>query len=177
MHARVLLYCVACEHPPAKGGHELFNRKIKFTDKTTIDDSVARLVHTSTQACTVHPNAMRTSISPAPQHGVSSDVFCRCLPPFHRVWCQPDGFEVAGSFLLRTLVRPSLNIDLALRIPSECLGARDSLNHRYFDKRALYAGHLARAFGAQGSTLATMVDNVEVSCAGRRGEALDAATL
>eukprot|EP00752_Nemacystus_decipiens_P010134 g9031.t1 len=76
---------------------------------------------------------------------------------------EADGFDVAGSFLLRALTKPSLNVDLALCMPSECLVARDSLNHRYLDKRALYAGHLAAtAMDAKGS-LGKLVDKVELS--------------
>lgn len=75
---------------------------------------------------------------------------------------QTDGFDVAGSFLLRSLAKPSLNVDLALRMPSECLVSRDSLNHRYLDKRALYAGHLTTtAMDAEGP-LGKLVDKVEV---------------
>lgn len=75
---------------------------------------------------------------------------------------QADGFDVAGSFLLRSLAKPSLNVDLALRMPSECIVSRDSLNHRYLDKRALYAGHLAKAAMDAGGSLGKLVDKVEV---------------
>ena len=75
---------------------------------------------------------------------------------------QEDGFDVAGSFLLRSLVKPSLNVDLALRIPLECVVPRDALNYRYLDKRALYAGHLAAAAMDPDSALGKMVDKVEV---------------
>eukprot|EP00904_Undaria_pinnatifida_P007744 jgi/Undpi1/409/HiC_scaffold_1.g00405.m1 len=76
---------------------------------------------------------------------------------------EEGGFDVAGSFLLRSLAKPSLNVDLALRIPSECIVPRDSLNYRYLDKRALYAGHLAAAAMQPDSALAKMVDKVELS--------------
>lgn len=60
------------------------------------------------------------------------------------------------------MAKPSLNVDLALRMPSECLVSRDSLNHRYLDKRALFAGHLAAtAMDSEGS-LGKLVDKVEV---------------
>lgn len=75
---------------------------------------------------------------------------------------QADGFDVAGSFLLRSLAKPSLNVDLALRIPSECLVSRDSLNHRYLDKRALYAGHLATIAMDSEGPFGKLVDKVEV---------------
>lgn len=75
---------------------------------------------------------------------------------------QADGFDVAGSFLLRSLAKPSLNVDLALRMPSECIVSRDSLNHRYLDKRALYAGHLAKAAMDSAGSLGKLVDKVEV---------------
>lgn len=70
---------------------------------------------------------------------------------------------MAGSFLLRSLAKPSLNVDLALRMPSECLVPRDSLNHRYLDKRALYAGQLATAAMNAEGRLGKLVDKVEVS--------------
>lgn len=67
--------------------------------------------------------------------------------------------------MLRTLAKPSLNIDLALRIPPECLVPRDALNHRYLDKRALYAGHLAKAaLDKERGEVGKLVDKVEVSC-------------
>lgn len=69
---------------------------------------------------------------------------------------------MAGSFLLRALAKPSLNVDLALQIPSGCLVPRDSLNHRYLDKRALYAGHLAAAAMDAKGPLGKLVDKVEV---------------
>ncbi|CAM9137865.1 unnamed protein product, partial [Hapterophycus canaliculatus] len=67
---------------------------------------------------------------------------------------------VAGSFLLRSLAKPSLNIDLALRIPSECIVSRDSLNHRYLDKRALYAGYIAKAAMDNEGPLGKLVDKL-----------------
>eukprot|EP00903_Cladosiphon_okamuranus_P015535 g14342.t1 len=76
---------------------------------------------------------------------------------------EADGFAVAGSFLLRALAKPSLNVDLALRMPSECLVSRDSLNHRYLDKRALYAAHLAATAMDTERSLGKLVDKVELS--------------
>lgn len=75
---------------------------------------------------------------------------------------QTDGFDIVGSFLLRALSKPSLNVDLYLRIPSSSLVPRDSLNHRYLDKRALYAGHLAAAAMDKKRRLGTLVGKVEV---------------
>ncbi|CAB1097889.1 unnamed protein product [Ectocarpus sp. CCAP 1310/34] len=76
---------------------------------------------------------------------------------------EANGFDVAGSFLLRSLAKPSLNVDLALRMPSECIVSRDSLNHRYLDKRALYAGHLAKTAMDAAGALGKLVDKVELS--------------
>lgn len=74
-----------------------------------------------------------------------------------------------GSFLLRSLARPSLNIDLSLRMPAKCIVPRDSLNHRYLDKRALYTGHLARAALDREGSVGKLVDKVEVVCIDRPG--------
>ena len=53
-------------------------------------------------------------------------------------------------------------MDLSLRMPSSCLVPRDALNHRYLDKRALYAGHLAAAAMDKEGRLGKLVDKVEV---------------
>ncbi len=47
-------------------------------------------------------------------------------------------------------------------MPSECLVSRDSLNHRYLDKRALYAGHLAATAMDPEGPLGKLVHKVEV---------------
>lgn len=89
---------------------------------------------------------------PAPPAGLETPLETR----------QADGFDLAGSYLLQALVRPSLNIDLALRIPDECLTARDSLNHRYLDKRALYVGHLVKEALDKSGRIGRLVDKAEV---------------
>lgn len=44
-----------------------------------------------------------------------------------------------GSFAdSKGVVKPMLNVDIAIRIPDSALLATDSLNYRYFDKRALF---------------------------------------
>ena len=47
------------------------------------------------------------------------------------MWCAPDRVEVVGSYILRTLARPALNIDLAVQIPAACVHEKDFLDHRY----------------------------------------------
>jgi U3 small nucleolar RNA-associated protein 22 len=55
----------------------------------------------------------------------------------------PLAVKVVGSYLLKTAIKPDLNVDLALQIPPECLQAKDHLNYRYLHKRALYLCHVA----------------------------------
>ncbi|CAM9241740.1 unnamed protein product, partial [Discosporangium mesarthrocarpum] len=74
---------------------------------------------------------------------------------------EADGFHLAGSFLLKALARPSLNVDITLRIPDGCLVPRDSLNHRYLDKRTLFAGHIAKVALDRGGAVGRLVDRVE----------------
>lgn len=57
-------------------------------------------------------------------------------------WHAPEHVELVGSYLLRTVARPSLNIDVAVRIPQASLLHKDYLDHRYADKRMLYLGYL-----------------------------------
>eukprot|EP00731_Ephydatia_muelleri_P016799 Em0009g1223a len=60
----------------------------------------------------------------------------------------PSTIKIAGSYLLQTLVKPDLNVDVVMVMPEGCLQAKDHLNYRYFHKRALYlcrvAGHLKK---------------------------------
>ncbi|CAM9356162.1 unnamed protein product [Chrysoparadoxa australica] len=72
----------------------------------------------------------------------------------------PETFDLVGSYLLRTLVKPSLNIDLAVALPSRCFLSKDYLNHRYFDKRALWVGHIALQFTR--GKLAHLVSDVRI---------------
>ena len=61
----------------------------------------------------------------------------------HLSWRPAEKVSLTGSYLLRTLARPCLNVDLALHIPGACLHEKDFLDHRYTDKRLLYLAHLA----------------------------------
>ena len=67
----------------------------------------------------------------------------------------PTRVDVVGAFVLRTLVRPALTIDLAVEMPRSIFIARDVKNHAYTDKRALFLGGLARALS--GSALVESV--------------------
>jgi U3 small nucleolar RNA-associated protein 22 len=57
-------------------------------------------------------------------------------------WRAPEHVELVGSYLLRTVARPSLNVDVAVRIPQTSFLHKDYLDHRYADKRMLYLGYL-----------------------------------
>lgn len=62
---------------------------------------------------------------------------------FH--FAPPQSVKVIGSYLLQSLTKPQLNVDVAVEIPQECLQAKDHLNYRYFHKRALYLCFIAAA--------------------------------
>ncbi|XP_071794950.1 nucleolar protein 6-like [Asterias amurensis] len=62
---------------------------------------------------------------------------------------KPASVKVVGSFLLDTLTRPDLNIDLALEMPQSCRQPKDYLNFRYHHKRALYCAYLANQLRGQ----------------------------
>lgn len=53
--------------------------------------------------------------------------------------------DLVGSYLLRSLARPCLNVDLAVTMPGVCLSRKDYLNHRYTAKRAMYLGVVSTA--------------------------------
>eukprot|EP01113_Clastostelium_recurvatum_P036736 TRINITY_DN5288_c0_g1_i2.p1 TRINITY_DN5288_c0_g1~~TRINITY_DN5288_c0_g1_i2.p1 ORF type:complete len:1249 (-),score=333.85 TRINITY_DN5288_c0_g1_i2:8-3754(-) len=61
-------------------------------------------------------------------------------------FAHPDEVSVIGSYLVHTVVKPVLNVDVAVRIPASCLNmAKDVLNYRYHDKRHMYLAVLAAA--------------------------------
>lgn len=57
----------------------------------------------------------------------------------------PSRVDVVGSFLLRTLARPDLNVDLAVQLPMTRADERGHLNFTFYDLRALYLGVVAQA--------------------------------
>ncbi|XP_065188804.1 nucleolar protein 6-like isoform X1 [Sycon ciliatum] len=71
----------------------------------------------------------------------------------------PSSINVIGSYLLGTLTKPSLNIDLAVQIPADSLDDGDHLNHRYVHKRAAYLCYLAHHL-----TRCSAVSRVEFIC-------------
>jgi U3 small nucleolar RNA-associated protein 22 len=56
----------------------------------------------------------------------------------------PSRVDLVGSFLLKSVARPVLNVDVALEMPKSCLGAKDYLNYRYLEKRACYLDVVAQ---------------------------------
>ncbi|KAH9490986.1 Nucleolar protein 6 [Bulinus truncatus] len=60
----------------------------------------------------------------------------------------PVNVRPAGSFVLDTIVKPNVNVDLVLQMPKACFQPKDYLNQRYIRKRALYlcavASHLSK---------------------------------
>jgi hypothetical protein len=55
----------------------------------------------------------------------------------------PSAVHVVGSFLLRTLARPALSVDVAVEIPAASLHHKDFLNNKYFQKRQLFLARIA----------------------------------
>ncbi|XP_065675999.1 nucleolar protein 6-like [Hydra vulgaris] len=55
----------------------------------------------------------------------------------------PKEITVIGSYLLKTMTKPRTSIDIAVEMPMDCFQPRDSLNFRYYFKRAAYLSWLA----------------------------------
>ncbi|CAM8912250.1 unnamed protein product [Rhodiola kirilowii] len=51
---------------------------------------------------------------------------------------KPEVFEISGSYSIKCLTKPDINVDLLIRLPKECYLEKDYLNHRYHGKRFLY---------------------------------------
>ncbi|XP_078367178.1 nucleolar protein 6-like isoform X2 [Oculina patagonica] len=56
---------------------------------------------------------------------------------------KPVSVKVVGSYLLGTVTKPDLNVDIIVQMPKECFQPKDYLNLRYHHKRALYLSVLA----------------------------------
>ncbi|XP_067056195.1 nucleolar protein 6-like [Acropora muricata] len=56
---------------------------------------------------------------------------------------KPTSVKVVGSYLLGTVTKPDLNVDISVQMPKECFHSKDFLNLRYHHKRALYLAVLA----------------------------------
>lgn len=57
---------------------------------------------------------------------------------------KPTRVDVVGSFLLKTVCRPNLCVDVAVELPMSAFQSKDYLNFRYLDKRCAYIGELHR---------------------------------
>ncbi|EDV20361.1 uncharacterized protein TRIADDRAFT_32058, partial [Trichoplax adhaerens] len=55
----------------------------------------------------------------------------------------PTVIAVVGSYMIGTITKPIVNVDVTVEIPQECLNSRDHINARYYYRRALYLAHLA----------------------------------
>lgn len=64
---------------------------------------------------------------------------------------RPSRVSVVGSYLVRTLTRPVLNVDIAMEIPADTLLNKDYLNGRYLSKRAAYVEAIRSALAAEPS--------------------------
>ena len=66
---------------------------------------------------------------------------------------RPTRVAVVGSFLLRSIAKPRVNIDLAVFIPSSVFVPKDLRDHRYTDKRNLYLKTMAKSLRKQAPEL------------------------
>ncbi|XP_010254816.1 PREDICTED: nucleolar protein 6 isoform X2 [Nelumbo nucifera] len=51
---------------------------------------------------------------------------------------KPKSIEIGGSYSMKLITKPDVNVDLFLRMPKDCFHEKDYLNHRYHAKRCLY---------------------------------------
>ncbi|KAL6952076.1 hypothetical protein U1Q18_040932 [Sarracenia purpurea var. burkii] len=51
---------------------------------------------------------------------------------------RPKSIEIGGSYSIRSIAKPDVNVDLFVRMPKECFHEKDYLNYRYHAKRCLY---------------------------------------
>eukprot|EP00949_MAST-11_sp_MAST-11-sp1_P005117 g5117.t1 len=103
--------------------------------------------------------SLLTTLKPRKGIGADSDKYTRKLTLFdaHKRpvvldFVAPARIDIIGSYLLRTLVkqkgRGKISVDIAVQMPPECFLRKDILDHRYDDKRALYAAVLLKALAS-----------------------------
>ncbi|PRP79498.1 nucleolar protein 6-like protein [Planoprotostelium fungivorum] len=68
----------------------------------------------------------------------------------------PQKVQVGGSFMLRTNVKPALNVDLVLEMPDASLRKKDINNYRYHDKRNLFLAVVAHKLNSMESYTGTI---------------------
>uniref|UniRef100_A0A6P4ACI0 nucleolar protein 6 isoform X1 n=1 Tax=Ziziphus jujuba TaxID=326968 RepID=A0A6P4ACI0_ZIZJJ len=51
---------------------------------------------------------------------------------------KPKSIQIGGSYAIKCIVKPYINVDLFVRLPKECFHEKDYLNYRYHAKRCLY---------------------------------------
>ncbi|KAF3447128.1 hypothetical protein FNV43_RR12308 [Rhamnella rubrinervis] len=51
---------------------------------------------------------------------------------------KPKSVEIGGSYSIKCIAKPDINVDLFVGLPKECFHQDDCLNHRYHAKRCLY---------------------------------------
>lgn len=56
---------------------------------------------------------------------------------------KPSKVTIIGSFLIHSLVKPELNVDMAIEMPAGCFEPKDVHSYRYADKRCMYLGTVA----------------------------------
>ncbi|RKP17887.1 hypothetical protein ROZALSC1DRAFT_30348, partial [Rozella allomycis CSF55] len=66
------------------------------------------------------------------------------LKKLHKYLLAPSAVHVVGSYILKTLPRPNLNVDLGVEMPKEMFGEKDHLNYRYFKKKYCFLKGIER---------------------------------
>ncbi|KAF2290735.1 hypothetical protein GH714_015240 [Hevea brasiliensis] len=51
---------------------------------------------------------------------------------------KPKSVEIGGSYSMKCIAKPDINVDLFIQLPKECFHEKDYLNYRYHAKRFLY---------------------------------------
>ena len=66
----------------------------------------------------------------------------------------PAAVHMVGSYLLRTVTRPDLVVDVVVEMPADLLQQKDFLNNKYIEKRQLYLAHVAHRLQTHDSVAA-----------------------
>ena len=120
--------------------------RIDYSRTASIDSALHELRAVLTDKISEAEVDARAAVKPFPSICLHADAKERKM----RVKVGPAAkVAVVGSYLLRTVARPALNVDLAVQMPAAMFHEKDYLNHRYADKRAVFLCHVAAALKDQ----------------------------
>ena len=105
--------------------------------------------YTKTASLEAWLHSFKSVLEGLPAAELSTDLLSEESVVEKMSFAAPTAVHMVGSYLLRTVTRPDLVVDLVVEMPTELLHHKDFLNCKYLDKRQLYLAHLGEVLRGQ----------------------------